>query len=153
MDGIYEKAHKMTKKICTKYKDIDYKTEKKLLFKREGNLVKELEFRSSDMFDPMIFNLKDIIDTNFLKDDTIKIYYAETGGEYSNKNLIYIGSLVVKEDIKQNDLTKENQEKRKFNYLFIILLLPIIAALITLRKKKKSSMLTRSMMKPPKVLS
>ena len=27
MDGIYEKAHKMTKKICTKYKDIDYKTQ------------------------------------------------------------------------------------------------------------------------------
>ena len=30
MDGIYEKAHKMTKKICTKYKDIDYKTQFKL---------------------------------------------------------------------------------------------------------------------------
>ena len=30
MDGIYEKAHKMTKKICSKYKDIDYKTQFKL---------------------------------------------------------------------------------------------------------------------------
>ena len=118
-------------------RDIDYKTEKKLLFKRKETLINELNYKISGIFDPMKFTLEDVVCTDLFKNDTIKIYYTETGGEYSNKNLKYIGSFIVKEHIKKNELTKDNHKNRKYNYLFLLLFLPFIAVIIKSRNKKK----------------
>ena len=114
------------------FKDVVFDTEKKLVFKRKDSIYSEILFKSSNIVDPMKFYVNDFIHNDLKKNDTIRIYYTELGSKYSSNSLIYIGSFVIKEDIKRGE-----QKTDYIYYLVAGILVILIGGIIYKSRSRK----------------
>ena len=121
MDSIYEKAHKMTKNICTKYKDVDYKTQFKLClsYLSDENInkrIKEIlvEVKVNEEEARILENVEFYYKNLFQKDENIKFRLWQR----KDKRRVYLSASYITTkpyiDLINNILFDEKKEIKTF---------------------------------------